>query len=387
MSRIDQYEDSIYFNEDYSKNDVSISNLTKNSKKIKKPSKTPIQKELINRAYNNNQTYEDINFTNKNLQNLDKLIRANNDIKRENYLDEAFENNEFNKNIYNRKEYLSSLKDEFENEELDYQNNNIFGNSPNKRIKNYDNNNNINNIKDYFLNNSNLPMNNTSRKENFDELKTHIPKHFDYNYSRINYINNNNNSSDLNDYSKKNIEENFKKTGKWSEEEDKILSELVQKFGGKNWKKISLYIPGRTSIQCLHRWTKILQPGLVKGPWTIEEDRKLLDWIRKEGPTKWTQCADFIKGRSGKQCRERWFHTLNPKIIKGNWTCEEDFKIFTLYDILGGKWAKIAVYVLGRTENSIKNRFYSTLRRKAAEKMKNEFNGKNSKGIILFNLI
>jgi len=41
-----------------------------------------------------------------------------------------------------------------------------------------------------------------------------------------------------------------------------------------------------------------------------------------------------------------------------------------LYDFLGGKWAKIANFISGRTENSIKNRFYSTLRRKAAEKTK-----------------
>jgi hypothetical protein len=115
-----------------------------------------------------------------------------------------------------------------------------------------------------------------------------------------------------------------------------------------------------------------LQPGLIKGPWTIEEDRKLLEWIRKEGPIKWTQCAEYIKGRNGKQCRERWFHTLNPKIVKGNWTCEEDFKIFSLYDNLGGKCAKIVVHLSGRTENSIKNRFYSTLRRKASENIKND---------------
>jgi len=127
---------------------------------------------------------------------------------------------------------------------------------------------------------------------------------------------------------------------------------------------------GRNQIQCLHRWTKILQPGLTKGPWTIEEDRRLLQWVKKEGPNKWTTCAEFIKGRSGKQCRERWLNTLNPNVKKGNWEPEEDFMIFKLFNEFGSQWSKINRHFNRRTENSIKNRFYSTLRRIAAEKKK-----------------
>ena len=164
----------------------------------------------------------------------------------------------------------------------------------------------------------------------------------------------------------------LKKQGKWSKEEDDILSQLVPKYEGKNWKKVSEQIQGRSPIQCLHRWTKILQPGLVKGPWTVEEDKKLMEWVKTEGATKWSQCSDFIKGRNGKQCRERWFNTLNPEVKKGNWTYEEDYKIFFLFTSLGGKWSKITNLLIGRTENSIKNRFYSTLRRLSAEEKKRE---------------
>lgn len=58
--------------------------------------------------------------------------------------------------------------------------------------------------------------------------------------------------------------------GKWSPEEDDMLREAVEKYGGKNWKKISDLLAGRTDVQCLHRWQKVLRPGLVKGPWTPE---------------------------------------------------------------------------------------------------------------------
>jgi hypothetical protein len=126
----------------------------------------------------------------------------------------------------------------------------------------------------------------------------------------------------------------------------------------------------RTAVQCLHRWTKILKPGLTKGPWTKTEDKKLIEWVKLEGPTKWSQCAIYISGRSGKQCRERWNNTLSPQVKKGDWSIEEDYTIFKLYSIYGTKWSKIALSFPGRTENSIKNRFYSTLRRIDAETRK-----------------
>lgn len=161
-----------------------------------------------------------------------------------------------------------------------------------------------------------------------------------------------------------------KKTGRWSPEEDELLKKIVPFYGEKQWRKISQHMKGRSAIQCLHRWTKILKPGLVKGPWTTEEDQKLYEWVAKEGPTKWSQCSQVIVGRSGKQCRERWFNNLNPMVKKGNWTIEEDDLIFKLYMQYGSSWSKIAKHLKGRTENSIKNRFYSTIRKIAADRKK-----------------
>ncbi len=127
---------------------------------------------------------------------------------------------------------------------------------------------------------------------------------------------------------------------------------------------------GRTAIQCLHRWTKILKPGLRKGPWQEEEDEKLLEWVKNNGPCKWSICAESIQGRSGKQCRERWFNNLNPNVKKGQWTQEEDEAIFRGYLQHSSSWSKIAKNLPGRTENSVKNRFYSTVRKLLADQEK-----------------
>lgn len=116
-------------------------------------------------------------------------------------------------------------------------------------------------------------------------------------------------------------------------------------------------------MECSSRWDLISRTQLIKGPWTIEEDRKLLEWVKNNGPKKWPGCSDFITGRSGKQCRERWYNTLNPNVKKGGWTAEEDFLIFKFFSEFGSRWSLIASKFSGRTENSIKNRFYSTLRR------------------------
>lgn len=31
----------------------------------------------------------------------------------------------------------------------------------------------------------------------------------------------------------------------------------------------------RTDVQCQHRWQKVLNPELIKGPWTKEEDQRV----------------------------------------------------------------------------------------------------------------
>jgi hypothetical protein len=157
------------------------------------------------------------------------------------------------------------------------------------------------------------------------------------------------------------------------------LNKLVKKWGCKRWKKLAEFMPTRSSVQCMNRWSKILKPGLMKGPWTLEEDRKLFDWVKSNGTSKWTFCAETISGRTGKQCRERWYDTLDPHIEKGGWTPKEDYLIFSLYAQKGSKWSKIAVHFPRRTQNSIKNRFYSTLRSfMLDEKMKQQKESNNS---------
>ncbi|KAE8687638.1 hypothetical protein F3Y22_tig00111013pilonHSYRG00287 [Hibiscus syriacus] len=93
--------------------------------------------------------------------------------------------------------------------------------------------------------------------------------------------------------------------GQWTAKEDEILRKAVQRFKGKNWKKIAECFKDRTDVQCLHRWQKVLNPELVKGPWSKEEDERIIELVNKFGPKTWSTIAQHLPGRIGKQCRER----------------------------------------------------------------------------------
>ena len=82
----------------------------------------------------------------------------------------------------------------------------------------------------------------------------------------------------------------------------------------------------------------------------------------------------------------RWTNHLNPNIKKDKWSKEEINQLISLHMIYGNRWSIISKYFMGRTDNSIKNHFYSTLRR-SLRRINKLLGDKNSKEYNLRHLI
>ena len=101
-----------------------------------------------------------------------------------------------------------------------------------------------------------------------------------------------------------------------------------------------------------------------KSGWSNEEDALLLRCVSKYGPHRWASAiASSMPGRTGKQCRDRWMYHLAPHLDKSDWSAEEDQRILDAVAAHGTMWAKLVKLFPGRTDNGIKNRWNTLIRK------------------------
>ncbi|OIW02657.1 hypothetical protein TanjilG_29433 [Lupinus angustifolius] len=105
--------------------------------------------------------------------------------------------------------------------------------------------------------------------------------------------------------------------------------------------------------------------GLKKGPWTADEDKKLINFILTNGQCCW-RAVPKLAGllRCGKSCRLRWINYLRPDLKRGLLSEYEEKMVIDLHAKLGNRWSKIASHLPGRTDNEIKNHWNTHIKKK-----------------------
>lgn len=117
------------------------------------------------------------------------------------------------------------------------------------------------------------------------------------------------------------------------------------------------------------------------------EDHQLVELVKIYGSEEqyvWDLISFYMKGRSPRQCRERYKLYLEEGIKKKEkWTNEEDEILLEKYKLFGPRWKLMEKYFTGRTSYSIKNRYVS-LKRKELKRLKyskDEYKDENDNSI------
>lgn len=127
----------------------------------------------------------------------------------------------------------------------------------------------------------------------------------------------------------------------------RCIPNKLQSIIGNKWSEISQHIPDKSGQQCAQRWRHRVNPSINRARWTPEEDEHLIELVAQHG-NAWAVIARGMVGRTDQQCMGRWKRTLDPAVVKGKWSEEEDAQLVQLVNEMGTAWSEVAAYMKNR---------------------------------------
>ena len=99
-----------------------------------------------------------------------------------------------------------------------------------------------------------------------------------------------------------------------------------------------------------------------------EEDVRLLELVKQHGEAKWSLIAEKMHGRNRKQLRDHYINYLKLRVSDKVFSPAEDDLIMKLVKEKGNAWNDFTKEMPGRSPITIKNRYYTKLKRELKSK-------------------
>lgn len=100
---------------------------------------------------------------------------------------------------------------------------------------------------------------------------------------------------------------------RWTSEENERLRIAFEKYKGKHWKLIAAEVGNKNEDQCNQHWYRVLDPNIAKSKWAPSEDLLLMNTVDKHGSSAWKKISACLPGRTDLQCRHRWTRLIKKR--------------------------------------------------------------------------